>query len=68
MRSPAQTVGLERLRSVGRPESSRDQRSTNGCSGARATGLSLENDSYKIGSGGKLVMGLMELTGVRKYR
>jgi len=29
---------------------------------------SLENDSHKIGSGGKLVMGLMELTGVRKYR
>ena len=25
-------------------------------------------DSHKIGSGGKLVMGLMELTGVRKYR
>jgi hypothetical protein len=26
------------------------------------------HDSHKIGSGGKLVMGLMELTGVRKYR
>jgi hypothetical protein len=30
--------------------------------------MSLEKYSHKIGSGGKLVMGLMELTGVRKYR